>query len=122
MQALSIASQCNAAAYGNTYAIVVDANIDPTNLQEVIWQVFMRTEPKRAIQILEHCWASHLTIQDPEYVQRGDYATRMEKATYVSKAMIDACVPLEWDPNWHGEIKIDPDVLKTAKEKFQASL
>lgn len=117
-QAAHIASQCHSGAYGNTYVIVVDDNVDPTNIQEVLWQVVMRTDPKRAIQLTDYCWASHLAMQDPSRVQAADYAVRMEKATYNSKAIIDACVPLEWDPNWHGEIRIDPQIRQKMLEKY----
>lgn len=118
MQAALISSQCHAGCYGGSYTIVVDSNIDPTNLQEVMWQVCMRTEPNRAIQILDYCWASHLAIQDPSYVQKADYAMRKEKATYLSKAIIDACMPLEWDPSWHGEVRVGVDLRKRMQEKF----
>jgi 4-hydroxy-3-polyprenylbenzoate decarboxylase len=115
-QAGNIAAQCHAGAYGGTYIVVVDEKVDPTNIQEVLWQILMRTEPKRAIQIVEHCWASHLTIQDPYQVQKSD------KATYISKAIIDACVPLEWDPTWHGEVRINPEIRKRIQEKYGAEL
>lgn len=118
MQAGLIASQCRTGALGNTYCIVVDDNIDPFNFQEVMWSVIMTTEPKRSIQILEHLWASHLSIQDPSYVQKADYAMRREKATYISKAIIDACKPLEWDTSWHSEVRINPDMKKQVKEKW----
>lgn len=117
-QAALIGSQCLSCAYGNTYCIVVDDNIDPYNFQEVMWSVIMTTEPKRAIQILNYLWASHLTIQDPSYVQKADYAMRPEKATYVSKAIIDATRPLEWDPSWHGEVRISPEIKKQVKDKW----
>lgn len=118
MQAALISSQCHAGCYGGNYTVVVDSNIDPTNLHEVMWQVCMRTEPKRAIQLLEYCWASHLAIQDPSYVQKADYAMRKEKATYISKAIIDACMPLEWDPSWHGEVRVGADLKKRMQERF----
>lgn len=123
MQAGLVASQCHAGSYGNNYVIVVDENVDPSNIQEVMWQVVMRTEPNRAVQVLEHCWASHLTIQDPSYIQRSEeYAMRHEKATYTSKAIIDACVPLEWDPGWHGEIRISQELKAKVLKKWGALL
>lgn len=122
MQAALVSSQCHAGCYGGSYTIVVDSNIDPTNLQEVMWQVCMRTEPKRAIQVLEYCWASHLAIADPSYVQKASYAMNREKATYISKAIIDATVPLEWDPSWHGEVKVGAELRKRMQEKYGKDL
>lgn len=117
-QAGLIASQCHAAAYGSSWVIVVDDDIDPTNIVEVIWAVMMRTEPQKAIQVLEYCWASHLTIQDPAYVQKADYAMRPEKATYMSRVIIDACKRLEWDPSWHEDVFINPELKKQALKKW----
>jgi 4-hydroxy-3-polyprenylbenzoate decarboxylase len=116
-QAGLIASQCHG-AYGAGYVIVVDDDIDPSNIKDVMWAVAMRTEPKRAIQTLDYCWASHLSIQDPSYVQKADYAMRPEKATYMSKVIIDACKPLEWDPSWHQDVRIDPELKQKAIEKW----
>ena len=117
-QAGLIASQCHAGSYGNAWTIVVDEDIDPTNITDVIWAVIMRTEPKRALQVLEYCWASHLIIQDPSYIQKADYAMRPEKATYISRCIIDACKPLEWAPEWHQDVYIKPELKKQALEKW----
>jgi 4-hydroxy-3-polyprenylbenzoate decarboxylase len=117
-QAGLVASQCHAGDYGTAYIIVVDDDIDPSNLKDVMWAVSMRTEPKRAIQILDYCWASHLTIQDPSYVQKADYAMIPDKATYMSKVIIDACKPLEWDPSWHQDVRIDPAFKQKVSERW----
>jgi hypothetical protein len=85
-----------------------------------MWAVAMRTEPKRAVEILNYCWASHLTMQDPSYVQKADYAMRPEKATYMSKCIIDACKPLEWIPSWHQDVLIDPELKQNMLEKWGA--
>ncbi len=117
-QAGIIASQCHGAGYGLAYVIVVDEDIDPANIRDVVWAVASRTEPKRAIQILDYCWASHLTLQDPAHVQKAEYAMRPEKATYMSKAIIDACKPLEWDPSWHQDVWIDSNLKKRVLKKW----
>lgn len=117
-QAALIASQCHAGAYGGAYVIVVDEDIDPTNVTDVVWAVMMRTEPKRAIQLLDYCWSSQLTLQDPSYVQKADYAMRPEKATYSTRAIIDACKPLEWDPSWHQDVYLDTELKKEVLEKW----
>jgi 4-hydroxy-3-polyprenylbenzoate decarboxylase len=117
-QAGLVASQCHAGGYGNSWTIVVDDDIDPTVITDVLWAVTMRTEPKKALQVLEYCWASHLTIQDPAYVQQADYAMRPEKATYMSRVIIDACKRLEWDPTWHEDVFVRPELKKQALEKW----
>jgi len=120
-QAGIIASQCHG-AYGASYVIVVDEDIDPSNIKDVMWAVSMRTEPKRAVQILDYCWGSHLTMLDPSPVQKADYAMLPEKATYMSKVIIDGCKPLEWDPSWHQEVRINPELRQKMAERWGSAL
>ena len=44
-QAGYITAQCQAAAYMNRFVIVVDDDVDPMNLEEVMWAVSTRCEP-----------------------------------------------------------------------------
>ena len=44
-QAGLIATECHAAAYLGRYTIVVDDDIDPTNLNEVLWALCTRSDP-----------------------------------------------------------------------------
>ena len=45
-QAGLIASQCHAGAYANRWVIVVDEDIDPSNMNDVIWAMCTRCDPK----------------------------------------------------------------------------
>ncbi len=117
-QAGMIAAQCHAGAYGTSYIVVVDDDIDPTNLHDVMWAVVGRTEPRRAIHILDYSWASHLTMLDPAQVQKAEYAMCPERATYQTQAIIDACRPLEWSPSWHQDAYVNPELKKKVKEKW----
>ena len=53
-----IASQCREAAYMGKYTIVVDEDIDVTNLEEVLWAVCTRTDPATSIDFIRRAWAS----------------------------------------------------------------
>jgi UbiD family decarboxylase len=85
-QAGHILSQCGVGAYMSRYSVVVDDDIDPANLQEVMWAVATRTDPAIDIDIIERGMGSK---NDPMFV-----AYRYD-APYSSKAVIDACRP--WD-------------------------
>jgi 4-hydroxy-3-polyprenylbenzoate decarboxylase len=52
-QAGFIASQLPSAAYMGKYTIVVDEDIDVTNLEEVIWAVCTRTDPDTALILFD---------------------------------------------------------------------
>jgi UbiD family decarboxylase len=85
-QAGHILSQCGVGAYMSRYSVVVDDDIDPANLQEVMWAVATRTDPAIDIDIIQRGMGSK---NDPMFVAYP-YA-----APFSSKAIIDACRP--WD-------------------------
>lgn len=83
-QAGYITAQCQAAAYMNRFVIVVDDDVDPMNLEEVMWAVCTRCEPSDDIDIMRKSWGSRVDplLADPA-------------APYNSRALIDACRPFE---------------------------
>ena len=85
-QAGHILSQCGVGAYMSRYSVVVDEDIDPANLQEVIWAVATRTDPAMDIDIIQRGMGSK---NDPMFVAYP------YDAPLSSKAIIDACRP--WD-------------------------
>ncbi|MBW8906190.1 MAG: UbiD family decarboxylase [Betaproteobacteria bacterium] len=99
-QAGHILSQCGVGAYMSRYSVVVDEDIDPANLQEVMWAVATRTDPAIDIDIIERGMGSK---NDPMYV-----AYRYN-APYSSKAVIDACRP--WD-----HLQEFPQVAEASRE------
>ena len=88
-QVLHLASQSRSAAYVGRYTIVVDEDIDPSNLEEVMWAVCTRSDPATSIDIVHRAWSSPLDpIIPPERKDMGDYTS--------SRALIDATRPWEW--------------------------
>ncbi len=85
-QAGHILSQCGVGAYMSRYSVVVDDDIDPSNLQEVMWAVATRSDPAIDIDIIQRGMGSK---NDPMYVAYP------YDAPFSSKAIIDACRP--WD-------------------------
>jgi UbiD family decarboxylase len=82
-QAGLIASQCHAGAYANRYVVVVDDDINPADIDEVIWAMCTRVDPRDDVEILKGCWSTHL---DPMAYPPD---TRM----FNSRMVIDACKP-----------------------------
>ena len=81
-QAGLIASQCHAGAYANRWVIVVDDDIDPANLNDVIWSMCTRCDPKDGVDVLNGCWSTHL---DPMSYSHEDPRN--------SRVVVDACIP-----------------------------
>lgn len=84
-QAALVATQCHAAAYLGRYTVVVDDDIDPTNLDEVMWAICTRSDPEKDIEILRRCWSGPLDPIIPR-----------DKKGLNSRAIIDATRPFEW--------------------------
>jgi UbiD family decarboxylase len=83
-QAGTLTSQLPAAAYMNKFVIVVDADVDPRSLNDVMWAVCTRTDPALDIDVQTRTWGSRV---DP---------LRESGATpYNTRAVIDGCRPFE---------------------------
>ena len=59
-QAGLIASQCHAGAYANRFVVVVDDDIDPADMDKVIWAMCTRFDPREGMEMLRGCWSSAL--------------------------------------------------------------
>ncbi len=80
-QVLALAAQCPGGAYYTKWIIAVDEDIDPTDMNEVIWAMASRCNPIDDIDILRNTWSTWLDpTQNPP-----------EKRPYGSKALINAC-------------------------------
>jgi UbiD family decarboxylase len=81
-QAGLIASQCHAGAYANRFVVVVDDDINPADMNEVIWAMCTRFEPREGLEILRGCWSTAL---DPMAYGPEDPRN--------ARVVIDACKP-----------------------------
>jgi UbiD family decarboxylase len=76
-------------SYMARLVVVVDDDIDPSNLADVMWAVTTRCEPAEGIDIVRNAWSSALDPRiPPDDKDRG--------VTSHSKAIIDACRPFAW--------------------------
>jgi 3-polyprenyl-4-hydroxybenzoate decarboxylase len=72
-----------------TYYVTVDEDIDPTNLNEVLWAMCTRVDPATSIDILHDAWTADL---DP----RVSPARREAGELTVGRMLINACRPFTW--------------------------
>ena len=80
-QCLALAAQVPGGAYFTKWIIAVDEDIDPTDMDQVIWAMSSRCHPIEDIDILRNTWSTWLDpTQNPP-----------EKRPYGSKALINAC-------------------------------
>ncbi len=102
------------------YTIVVDDDIDPSNMNEVMWAIETRTDPIRSIHITERC---QTTTRDPAISpeEKKKYKAA-PKPLYTSKCFIDACQPYEWKHDWYPVVKPSPHLRAMILEKYGAVL
>ena len=60
-----VALSCAAANRNGRYVVVVDEDIDPTNMKEVLWAMMTRVDPPTNIDIIDGCWSTPLDPRMP---------------------------------------------------------
>jgi UbiD family decarboxylase len=106
-QAAAIAAQCQAASYMNRYVVVVDEDIDPTNLEEVMWAMCTRTDPATDIEVMHKTFGSKV-----------DPMRREPNPTYNSRALIDACRPFDWIDDFPVVAEASPALRRRIMKKW----
>jgi UbiD family decarboxylase len=98
-------------AYCGRYVIVVDDDIDVSNLEELIWAVLTRSDPATSIDIIRNAWSTPLDPRiEPERKAVGDYTN--------SRAIIDACRPWHWRDKFPKVNVPTPEERRLAQAKF----
>jgi UbiD family decarboxylase len=106
-----VAAMCHSGAYAGRYVIVVDDDIDVSNLEEVIWAVLTRSDPATSIDIITNAWSTPLDPRiEPERKAKGDFTN--------SRAIIDACKPFHWRDQYPKVNQPPPEMRKLARERF----
>ncbi len=80
-QVAALAAQVPGGAYYTKFIIVVDDDVDPTDIHQVLWAMSTRCNPATDIDILRDTWSTYL---DPT-------KNPPEERPYGSKALINAC-------------------------------
>jgi 4-hydroxy-3-polyprenylbenzoate decarboxylase len=110
-QAGHIAAQCHATNYANKYIVVVDDDIDVTNLEELWWALLTRSDPATSMDIIHGTRTSPADpMLTPEQRARDDLTN--------SRAVIDACRPFHWRDEFPKVNAPSPADARKAREKF----
>jgi UbiD family decarboxylase len=110
-QAGHIATMCHVGAYCGRYTIVVDDDIDVSNLEELVWAMITRSDPATSIDIIHSAWSTPLDPRlEPERKAAGDNTN--------SRAIIDACRPWHWRDKFPAVNMPTPEEKKIALHKF----
>ncbi len=80
---------CNAVARNGRFVVIVDDDIDPSNMSEVIWAMTTRVDPVGDIHLVPNAWATPLDPRMPPDMQANGPHTN-------SRAIFYAVRPWQW--------------------------
>ena len=107
-QALALAAQCPGGAYYAKWIIAVDDDVDPSNINQVLWAMATRCNPVEDIDILRQTWSTWLDpTQNPP-----------EERPYGSKALINACMEHRYIKQFSKRTKIRRSVYESVAKRW----
>jgi UbiD family decarboxylase len=99
------------AGYHGRFVIVVDEDIDPYNLEQVLWAIATRCDPETSLDVCRRIWSYKIDPRLPKH--------KKEVADYTgSVAIIDACRPYHWINEFPATTQISDELLKETSEKW----
>jgi 4-hydroxy-3-polyprenylbenzoate decarboxylase len=104
---LHVASNCAAGAYNGKWTVVVDEDIDCSDLDQVLWAMCTRFDPMTDIDTIQRAWSSG---RDPMFLP-GNFNNRI---------LIDACMPYErkLKGKFPTVVDVSPEMRARLKAKF----
>jgi 4-hydroxy-3-polyprenylbenzoate decarboxylase len=109
-QVLALAAQCPGGAYLSKWIIAVDEDVDPSNMNQVIWAMSTRCNPVEDIDILRQTWSTGLDpSQNPP-----------ENRPYGSKALINACMEHKYIKQFSKRTKVRRSVYESVVARWSA--
>lgn len=108
-QVLALAAQVPGGAYFAKWIIAVDEDVDPTNINQVIWAMSTRANPVEDIDILRQTWSTWLDpAQNPP-----------EERPYGSKALINACMEHRYISTFSRRTRVRRSVYEQVAANWQ---
>jgi UbiD family decarboxylase len=107
-QVAALAAQCAGGAYYTKWIVIVDDDVDPTDLEQVVWAMSTRCSPAEDIDILRNTWSTYL---DPT-------RNPPEERPYGSKTLIKACKNFKYIQSFSQRTFLRESVYKKVCEKW----
>ncbi len=99
---------CPSGAYSTKLVVIVDDDVDPSNLSQVWWAIGMKLQPDRGVDILKRGFSSHI-----------DPSLPIEDKDTTSRMILDATTPFEWKQEKKPTlITLSEDVVKRVQKRW----
>jgi 4-hydroxy-3-polyprenylbenzoate decarboxylase len=107
-QVLALAAQVPGGAYYAKWIIAVDEDVDPSNMNQVLWAMATRCNPVEDVDIQRQTWSTWLDpTQNPP-----------EERPYGSKALINACMEHRYIGQFSKRTKIRRRVYESVARRW----
>jgi UbiD family decarboxylase len=104
-----------AQSYMGRLVVVVDDDVDPSNLADVMWAITTRCEPSEQIDIVRNAWSSALDPRIPDEAKAAGVNSH-------SKAIIEAVRPFGWKDRYPPTSALSADESKQIEDKWGAAI
>src|SRR4029077_17336867 len=98
-------------SYMGRLVVVVDDDVDPSDLADVMWAVTTRCEPSEQIDIVRNAWSSALDPRIPDEAKRAGITSH-------SKAIIEAVRPFGWKDKYPPTSALTADEAREIVDKW----
>ena len=101
--------------YHRRFIVIVDDDIDPSDIDQVLWALATRCDPATAINVITEAWSTPL---DPRITPDA----RAQRNFTNSVAVINACQPYHWKDQFAKTCYFPDEVRKKTAEKWKEVL
>jgi 4-hydroxy-3-polyprenylbenzoate decarboxylase len=105
-QASMLAANCQSGAYAGRWVVVVDEDIDPSDIHAVIWAMCTRCDPPNDIDYIHGAWSTPLDpmLREPPYEN--------------NRAIVNACKPWGWKDEFPKTAEASPELKKRVMARW----
>ena len=102
-------------SYMGRLVVVVDDDVDPSNLADVMWAITTRCEPAEQIDIVRNAWSSALDPRIPDEAKRAGITSH-------SKAIIEAVRPFGWKDKYPPTSALTAEEAREIEKKWAGAI
>jgi UbiD family decarboxylase len=114
-QAGLLAAVSSATNFQNRFVIIVDDDIDPSNISQVLWALGTRVDLDNCIDIVKNCLSGTSNpMLSPEAKRLG--------VNEMSRAIITACRPYAWKDKFPPSVEPSAELAAKIREKWKSIL
>jgi len=107
-QAAVLATNVASGGYLGRYSVVVDEDIDPFNLNQVVWALCTRCDPESSVDLIRRCWSGPLDPIIPR-----------DRVGFNSRLVFEVVRPYEWEDKFPPVVERDPEVEEKVRRKWK---